>query len=722
MNTQKGISRRKFIVTSGGITFLVASYPLAKYAIGGEDEKQGTRKTISAWVQLDTNGIITIFNPASEMGQGSMTALAVLVAEEMDADWSKVVIENSPVEPEIYGRGWGRSRKGGGSMITVGSHSVSGYYNNLRHAGAQARYVLLKNVADKWSVSLSELSTEPGMVLHKATGKKISYGEIAEFAVVPDSIPEIPEKDLKSPDQFRLIGKEIPRFDIPEKVNGTAMYAIDVRLSGMVYAVMTRSPVYGSKPSLINEDEIKSTSGVVDIVHLDHGIALVTNTIGLALSLRNKLDIKWSTGPKAESHTSDDSLEEYESIAGNGRDGSMLSEKGNVSQATSSAAKTYSFDYKNNYVYHAQMEPLNAVVSVSPDGKSAEVWAGTQAPQGARAAAAKVLGLDVSKVEFHRHYLGGGFGRRSMSDYVEETALIAKVVRKPVKLIWTREDDLKYGAYRPMCLQRMSAGLSKNGEIISWEHTIVGTGGGLLGSGASTMFYTFPNQKIMVKNIDHGIRTKHWRAVGHGPNKFAIESLLSEISIEEKIDPLTLRLNLMRDYPRAKAVLQKAADMAHWGENGAEGRARGIAFAERSGSLAAGVCEISVNKTSGKIKVHKVWCALDAGLVVQPNNVIAQTEGSILFGLSSVLYESITFKNGEVQQSNFHDYPLLRMADTPELIDIHIIKSNELPTGVGEAGLPWVGGAIADAVARLTGTRLRHMPFTSKRVLKALSS
>ena len=705
---------------------MVASYPLWSKAMPFDvtyETYPDQQVSVTAWVQLDTNGQVTIYNPAAEMGQGSMTALAVLIAEEMDADWSRVKIDQSPVEPDIYGKGWGRSRKAGGRMITVGSNTVSGYYNILRHAGAQVRYVLLDSVSKEWGVPVTELTTEPGWVVHESSDRKVSYGEVATFVNVPEEIPEIPEKDLKRPDQFRLIGKNIPRFDIPGKVDGSAAYAMDIMLPGMLYAVISRSPVHGSKPTLTNEDAIRSMAGVIDLVTLDHGIGVIAESIGTALQAKSSLQISWSQGAKAAEHNSASAYADYQQMAGsNSFQGDRVTDEGDTKSALKTAAKTYSADYTNDYVYHAQMEPLNAVVSVAEDGNSAEVWAGTQAPGGARTDAASALGLDISKVKFNCCYLGGGFGRRSLSDFVTEAAVLAKTIKKPLKLIWTREDDIQYGAFRPMSLQRMQVGLDQQGNAIAWQHTIVGTGGRLLSSGASTNHYSFPNQLIELRGIDHGVRTKHWRAVGHGPNKFAIESFIDEIANNQNVDALEFRLKLMKNHPRAQKVIKTAAEMAGWGSLPANGRAKGIAFAERSGSLAAGVCEISLDESSYKIRVHNIWTALDAGVVVQPDNAIAQMEGAIIFGMSSVLHESISFKNGAVEQSNFHDYPLLRMADAPERIEVKIIESEELPTGIGEAGLPWVGGAIANAFYSLTGKRLRHMPFTPNQVEQVLNS
>ncbi len=725
-HSKKELSRRSFLGVAGGITFVVsASFIVPKVLTGSRKdesvlENELETRPLNLWVQIREDGQVIIYNPSAEMGQGSMTALPVIIAEEMDADWSKVHIEHSPVKPEIYGVGWDGSP--GGPMITVGSRTVRSYYDHMRQCGAQARFVLMASAAEKWSLPVAELTTEPGHVIHKKSGKKLSYGEIAAFAEPIENIPEFSPEELKDPADFRLIGKVMPRFDVPAKVDGSAMYSMDIRFPEMVYGVISRSPVNGATPTLFNEDAIKNTEGILEVVQLEHGIGLIAETLELALKTKGQLQIQWSKGLTAESHTSEMAYEEYETIAGDSSaKGDVMVDKGNIDQAWQSGTKTYSIDYKNDHVYHAQMEPLNAVVSVAEDGQSARAWVGTQAQGSARLAVARVLGIDTEKVELFPMYLGGGFGRRSASDFVQEATELAKVVRRPLKLIWTREDDVQYGMFRPMSLQRMKASVDQSGNITGWHHIITGTGDRLLGSGATTQYYTIPNQRIEVRNVDHGIRTKHWRAVGHGPNKFAIEAFIDEIAADQNTDPFDFRMQLMKGYPRAQKVLQTVADMASWGTAVQEGRARGIAFAERSGSLAACVCEISVDRNTGKITVHHVWSSLDAGVVVQPDNVIAQMEGGIIMGLSSILTERISFKKGVVQQSNYHDYPILRMADIPESIDIQLIPSTEKPTGVGESGVPVTGGAVANAFGALTGKRIRHLPYTPEKVLAVLN-
>lgn len=707
-------SRRDFLKSAGtGLSFAVVFGSVGVKAFSAQGSSRVGETAIGAWVKINTDGSILIYNPAAEMGQGSMTALPVIIAEEMDADWSDVRIEHSPIEPSIYGS---RGRGGRRNMTTVGSRAVSGYFSDLRRVGAQIRRVLLENVAREWNVPVAKLTTEPSTVVHAASGRRISYGDITAFAQVPSELPDIDDSQLKSPRDFRLIGHFVPRFDIPEKTNGAAQYAMDVKVPGLLYAVISRSPVHTAQPVSYNESEIRAMAGITTTVRLGHGIGVIGASMESVIKARHALKVEWSKGTAAEGFDSEAALLEYAKIAGGDRvQASTVAQQGDARTALQHAAKRYEADFLSEHVYHAQMEPLNAVVSVNEAGDGAEIWAGTQSSWGVRTEAAKTLNVGPERIKFHPCYLGGGFGRRSNSDYVVEAVHLSKAVKQPVKLIWTREDDLQYGQFRPMNLQRMSAGVDAQGNITAWTHCVVGDGARLLTSGAEIPFYDIPNQKIEMCMVSTGIRLKHWRAVGHGFNKFAIEAFIDEIAVDQSIDPYQFRRTLLRKAPRALKVLDTVAEMAAWGQELPEGRARGIAFSERSGSLAAGVAEVSVDDASGKIRVHKFWSAVDGGIIVQPDNARAQIEGGIVTGLSSVLFESITLKEGKVQQSNYHDYSVLRMSDAPE-IEVKFIESYEHPSGLGEAGVPITGGAVANAFAALTGKRLRHLPFSSERV------
>ena len=705
------ISRRSFLTTAGGFTFVIA----AGAFVPALKDKGINNGDISIWVSINPNGQIRIFNPSSEMGQGSMTALAIIIAEEMDVDWNDVTIEPSPVEPSQYGLQWGGNL--GGPMMTVGSRTVKGYYKALRQAGAQARYVMRHSAARKWNVPIHEVITKPSLLIHRNSSKKITYAQISESINIPEQIPN--ELSLKDPKEFRLIGNKVDRFDIPSKTTGQAIYSTDVYLPDMVFGVIQRSPVHNGSPSLLNKEAILKMSGVIDILLLDYGVGIIAQSTEDALKAKSELNINWGQS-KASEYNSVEAYQNYSTLAKSDKRGGEINSQGDINEAFRKADKIIQAEYKNDYNYHAQMEPLNAVISVSPDGKHAEAWVGSQAPDNARSAIARTLNLEFKNVTLHPCYLGGGFGRRSMSDYAVEAAILGNHIRKPLKLIWTREDDMQYGAFRPICLQHMEAALDTNGTITGWKHIIAGTGDGLLGSGAGIRYYDIPNQQIEVRNIDHGVRTKHWRSVAHGPNKYAIEAFIDEIATSKDQDPYQFRRKLMRNSPRELAVLDKVAEMSEWDQPSPDDRAKGMAFAERSGALTAAVAEISLNREAGKIKVHQFWLAIDAGVVVQPDNAIAQLEGGINFGLSSVLYESITLKDGKVEQSNFHNYPLLRISDAPESIECYIIPSQEKPEGIGEASTPIVGGAVANAFLALTGKSLRHMPFTPDKVKSEL--
>lgn len=720
---KSGFSRRDFLKSTGGVALFVGVSGILPQLVScssPEKIKEVLAKhPITAWVKLTENGDITIFNPASEMGQGSMTSLPLLFAEEMDADWSKVSVEFSPQESEIYGSpGWSPGSK---LMFTVGSRTTNSYYMTMRQAGAQARYVLLASVSKKWNVPISELSTSKSIVIHENSNRQIEYGEIVSFLQMPENLPDFTEDKLKNPKDFEWVGKKINRTDIPDKVNGKAKFSIDIRLPDMVYGVIERGNVHGSKPTLLNETQVLASRGVLKLISLEYGIGIVASSIEDALAAKKILSIDWSDS-KASGHNSQEIYSEYEKIASSTKQGQVLEEKGNVKQVKKIASKTYQADFKNDYIYHAQMEPLNAVVKISEDLSAADVWVGSQQGFDTKLGVPAILGIDPKKVTVHLQYLGGGFGRRSMNDFVEECATLAKEMAPlPVKLIWTREDDLTYGAYRPLSLQRIEANTDQDGNVSGFSHLVVGDGGNLVASGTNNSHYNIPNQFVEWREASNGIRLKHWRSVGHGPNKFAIECMLDEIAQDQGKDPIQFRKSLLSNSPRALATIEKVEQISNWNTPSESGRAKGVAFVEH-GSLGSGVCEISLNRESGKISVHNFWVALDAGVIVHPDNVKAQMEGGIMMGISSALKEQITIVDGKVQQSNFHDYQLLRMEDIPDQIETELIASDMHPEGVGETATPMVACAIANAFLALTGKKLRHLPFSPERVLEALKS
>ena len=702
------MDRREFFKVTGGLAF---AFTFPAHA------QSDTAKPINAWVRIAPDGTVTILSTGAEMGQGSMTSLPLILADEMDADWSKVKIEWAPADPAMYGYTFQNSK----AMAIVGSRAVMLYYNDLRIAGAQVRKVLLASAADKWGVSPTSLKTEPGFVVDGA-GRKMSYGEIAQFAKVPSPLPAVEKSELKDKSQFRYIGKPMPRRDTPLKVNGTAQYAIDVDLPGMVYATVRHTPVHGGTPESWNEAKVKSMRGVIGIVKLPDGVAVLADSLPHAMAARQALEVKWNKGAAAGFDSEAQLHSGYTKVHSDpAAKTQTLDSKGDAKSAFSAAAKTYKAEYFSDYGYHAQMEPLNAVARFTSD-KHVEVWEGTQDPASSRAAIAKALGFSPEQVTLHQCYMGGGFGRRTLGDYSAECARIAREAKRPVKLVWTREEDLGYGMFRPQAFQCLQAAVGADGKVNGWTHCVVGDGGVLLQTGIRIPYYQVANQHIEARGVSHGIRLKHWRGVGHVFNVYAIESFVDEMAAAEGMDPIDFRMQRMSISPRARTLFEKVAQMSDWKAPRPQGRALGVSISERSGSLGAGVAEVSLDRASGKIKVHKTWLAVDGGLIVQPEMARANVESGILYGLSSVLHERVTMKEGVVQQTNFHDYHVLRMSDLPETMEVAFIDRDAPPSGLGEIGNPWVAAAVANAFHKLTGRRLYHMPFTPERVQQVLKA
>jgi isoquinoline 1-oxidoreductase beta subunit len=727
------VSRRSFVQSAAGLTF---SFALSGAILGRASEAYAAEGAkLNAWVTVAADNTITILCPTSEMGQGVLTALPLILAEELDADWSKVKCELAPGNPRLYG---GAHKMFPGAQVTLASVSVPAYYMPLRMAGAQARKVLVDAVAAEWKVPATELTTDKSTVSHAKSKRKISYGEVVKFAKVPAELPKMTEADLKKPKDFKLIGrKDIKRVDVPSKVNGSAKYGIDVQVPGMVYASLLHSPMEGVKVGSVNADDVKKIKGVTHVLSLPFGVAVVADTVEASRAGRMALNVKWDTS--AAPAAPFDSEKAKEDYARKARDpASEVKEAfkvGDADKALAGAKKTLEAAYWSEHTYHAQMEPMNAVAQVSPDGTSVEIWVGTQVQPLAAAVVANVLKTTPDKVKIHPQLLGGGFGRRIWPDAPVQAAVISNIVKKPVKLTLTREDDIAAARPRPMTHHVMKAGLDDKNELVSWHHRIVSenvdavaapprfaaTGGrDYIGwVGMSQDFYKIPNLKADAIREQRGMRVHAWRGIGAGYNKFVSESFLDEVAQARGVDPLAYRLELTKDHPRAQAVIKAVAEMANWKKKRKD-RALGIAFSDYHDTLTAGVAEVSVNKATGKIKVHNYWIAVDPGLVIQPENAQAQIESAIVYALSGALSEELTMKGGAIQQSNFNDYHVLRMSDMPEL-HIKIIATNNPPTGMGEVGIPTVAPAIGNAVAALTGKRLRHLPMSSDRVKKALA-
>jgi isoquinoline 1-oxidoreductase beta subunit len=728
-----GFSRRDFLGAATGLTLAltVSPDPLAFMDTG--EALADAPMSPNVWVSIATDGTITIVSPAAEMGQGTFTTLPAVLADELDADWAKV----KPVfPPEWTEKKYGNPGYDNYAFQTSASFATRGYFKAMRMAGAQARRVLIDAVAAKWGVPAAELSTEPSVVVHKASNRRISYGEIASFAKAPATLPKIEDKDLKPAASFRLIGKDVPRVELPLKVTGAAKYAIDVQVPGMVYGAVLQSPYPGGRPETVDDTRARQVPGVTDIVKLPEGVGVVGASFEATQAAKNLLKVTWSDAPGAHLD-SERALEEFAAIGRDkSREGVPYESVGDAKAALRSAAKIYRGEYRTRYVYHAQMEPVNATAAVGPDGKSVEIWAGTQGPTSLHDQVARLLQIERTGITLHQHFLGGGYGRRSQQEVVLDAVRLAKAVGKPVKLIWTREDDVAGGKFRPMTAHHIEAGFDAGGKLVAWHHRVVAESVSAytsIASGATPARLDrvvmkgspIPQYPIPNKLAEHvvearGARLGALRGVGNAHNLFAVESFLDEIAKDRGLDPIAFRLELSQGKPRVQALLRAVAVMSDW-RRPRDGRGIGVSVMEKDDTLAAGVAEVAVDRATGKIKVHNFWAAIDAGLAVQPRNLAAQTEGSIVYGLGHVLREKITIKNGRVLESNYSDYEVTRMSDVPN-IEVRVVSTDNPPTGAGEDGVPLVASAVGNAVAALTGVRLRELPFAPDRVRGALGA
>ena len=728
MTSHTRISRRDFLGSTAGLTLALTIAP--ECVLGLEEARADAALSPNAWLTITPDGTVTIVSPAAEMGQGTFTTVPAIIAEELDADWSKV----KPIFPPTWDDKKYGNPEYGMAFQTSASASVRGYFKPARLAGAQARRVLLDAVAARWNVPVAELSTEPGAVLHKASGRRIGYGEIASFAKAPAELPKITEKDLKDPKDFRLIGQHVPRVEVPLKVTGAAKYGMDVQVPGMVYAAVLQSPYPGGSPETVDGTAARKVAGITDIVKLPEGVGVIGDTVEGTQAAKNLLKVTWSGNAVGAHLDSERALEEFAAIGRDkSREGLAYTKDGDPKGAMAAAAKVYRGEYRTRYVYHAQMEPMNATASVSPDGKSAEVWTGTQGASGLLNAVAKLLATDRSKITLNQHFLGGGYGRRGQHETVLDAVRLAKAVGKPVKLIWSREDDIAFGKFRPMTAHYIEAGVDAKGKVVAWHHRVVAESVVAYTSGDPTPRQDrivmkgspIPQYPIANKLAEHviesrGARLSPWRGVGNGHNAFAAESFIDEIAKDQGKDPIALRLELSEGVPRMQHLLRTVAEMSDW-KRPQQGTALGVATMVKDDTLSAGVAEVSVDRSTGKLKVHNVWCAIDAGIAVQPRNLAAQTEGSIIYGLGHVLREKIVIRDGHVLQSNYTDYEVARMSDVPN-IEVKVVSTDNPPTGAGEDGLPVLAPAVGNAIASLTGVRLRELPFAPDRVRGALGA
>ena len=715
------IERREFLRASaalGGGLLIAFRWPSAAAASSSASPRAGATGAATpdefvpnAWVRLARDGRVTVIINKAEMGQGPATSLSMLLAEELDADWKLVGYEFAPVDP-VY------AHPGYGIQMTGGSTSTLAMSEPMRKAGAAARAMLVKAAADGWGVPPGECRTENGLVLHEGSGRRASYGGLVDAAAklgIPENVP------LKDPKDFRIVGKPTHRLDTPDKVAGRAIFSIDVSVPGMLTAVVLHPPVFGAKAKTVHAEEARAVPGVKDVVDVGSGVAVIATGFWPAKRGRDKLRVDWDLGPNA-GLSSDALREEYRNLARS--PGDVARKDGDPAAALSSAARVLTAEYELPYLAHAPMEPLNCVVDLRAD--SMEIWAGTQFQTVDHAAASAVAGLAGDKVKLHTTLMGGGFGRRAnpASDYIVEAVKVAKAAKAPLKMVWTRDDDLRGGYYRPMWQSRVSGGLAADGTITAWTHTIVGqsiTAGtpfekftvknGIDSTsveGAEDIPYAIPNVQVDLHTTKVGVPTLWWRSVGHTHTAFVVETFLDELAHASKADPLELRRKLLAGKPRLLRTLELAAEKADWSLPPPPGRARGIAVHHSFSTDVATVAEVSIEK--GRLRLHRFTCAVDCGRVVNPDTVKAQLEGATGFGLTVALHSAITLKDGRVEQSNFHDYPMLRMHEMPD-VSAYIVPSEEPSTGVGEPGVPTVAPALCNAIFALTGKRIRRLPI-----------
>jgi isoquinoline 1-oxidoreductase subunit beta len=664
-----------------------------------------------AFIRIEGDGGIVLTMPYVEMGQGTYTSISMLIAEELEVDMKQVRLEPAPPNEKLYG-----NPLLGGIQATGNSNAIRAAWQPMRQAGATARTMLVAAAAKKWSVDPVSCRARSGEVLHAPTGRRIKYGELAAAAAglpVPENVA------LKRPQEFKLIGTPAKRLDAPSKVNGTAVYGIDVRPPGVKIATLAQSPVFGGRVKNVDDAAAKAVKGVRQIVRLDDAIAVVADHMGAAKKGLAALVIEWDDGPHAKLGT-DDILHDLERATQN--PGAVAQSIGDTDKAMASAATKVEATYQVPFLAHATMEPMNCTVHVRKDG--CEVWVGSQVLARAQAAAAKTAGLPLDKVVVHNHLIGGGFGRRLEIDGVIRAVEIAKHVDGPVKVVWTREEDIQHDMYRPYFFDRLSAGLDEKGMPVAWNHRFAGSSviarwapplftNGLdpdTTEGAINLLYALPNMHVEYQRVEPpGIPTAFWRSVGPSHNVFVTEGFVDELAAAAKQDAVAYRRALLHKSPRAKAVLELAAEKAGWGKPLPDRVGRGIAIQFVFATYMAQVAEVEVS-SEGAVRVRRVVCAVDCGTVVNPDTVRAQIQGAIIFGITAALYGEITLKDGRVEQANFDTYQIVRMNEAP-VIDVYIVQSPEAPGGMGEAGTSLIVPAVTNAIFAATGKRLRKLPI-----------
>ena len=649
----------------------------------------------NAYIHIDSDNVVTFVISKVEMGQGTVTSLSQILADELDCDWNCVRTEFAPVDPSCYGPMQG----------VFGSTSIRTQWMPLRKAGAATRQMLMEAAAQKWNIDVTQVRTEQGFLV--ANGQRVSYGSVAEAAA---RLPVPANIQLKDAKDFKLIGTPAKRLDTRDKIRGATKFGIDAEVPGMLYATLARCPVFGGKATSYEADKAKAVTGVREVVRVSNGIAVVADNTWAAMQGRKALDITWDEGPNAllssaviRSRMAE--LAEKPGVAGR--------TEGDAAGTLARAAKRVESVYEAPYLAHACMEPLNCTASVRSDG--CEIWASTQMQSGARQAAARITGLDPARIEVHSMYMGGGFGRRGGTDFISDAVEVSKAMGAPVKLTWMREDDIQTGPYRPAAYVKFAGSLDAQGWPETFMARVVcpsfGRGGDGFDDtaveGINDLEYRFPHCAIEFHRADGAVPTSYWRSVGYSQNTFFAECFLDELAAAGGKDPVEVRRRLLAHSPRMLAVLNLVAEKANWGKP-APGRYQGVALVNNLGSFTAEVAEVSLE--GSKVKVHRVVCAIDCGQVVNPAILNQQVEGGIAYGLTAALKGAITIDRGRAQQGNFNTYDMLRIGEMPK-IDVHIVRSSEAPGGVGEASVPPIAPAIANAIFAATQSPVRKLPI-----------
>jgi isoquinoline 1-oxidoreductase beta subunit len=659
------------------------------------------------WVRIGADNSVTMTLTMLEMGQGVMTSMPMLVAEELDIDWKTIKTEWAPADPK-YG-----NPNFGGQQLTAGSNSVRGMWKRLREAGATARAMLVTAGARTWGVNENTVSTDKGQVVHKASGRRLTYGALVDNAA---ALPVPKTVALKTPSTFSVLGQSLPRLDIPEKVTGQAVFGLDVKRPGMLIARVVRCPVFGGKASSVNADKAKAVPGVRHVVSISTGVAVVADNYWAASKGAQALDVKWDEGQLAQLNSAD-IMKRYAALAE--QPGKVARSDGDATAAFKGSKRSIERVFEAPFLAHATMEPMNCTADVQAD--RCDVWVPTQGQTASQQAAMAASGLPAEKVHIVTTYLGGGFGRRGEADFVTDAVETSKAVAKPVKVVWTREDDMQHDFYRPVTYVKVSAAVDASGKPTAFQLRMVQQSlmkriGGLPPNGvdfisldgAANLPYDIPSIRVEYIEADPGIPFGFWRSVGASVTGFVVEGFIDELAAAAGEDPFEFRRSRLSKHPRHKAVLELVAEKSGWGKPLPAGHARGIALMDCFGSIVGQVAEVSV--TGGNVKIHKVWCAVDTGWVINPDTIKAQMEGGTLYGLSAALNGEITIQNGRVVQRHFNDYKVLRMNEAPE-VETHIVPSTEEPGGIGEPSTALAAGALVNAIAAATGGRIYKLPI-----------